>query len=180
MVVLPLMVRDLYNGSAGGIAGAFAANMLGTCTVIFFLMRRGGVERPGRALVVWGFASIAVVSLLYFELPAWGFYTVIYFWGMCGGVSMTMSRSIVQEASPESHRARLMSVYSLGMMGGMPVGSLVLGWCVGYFGARNSILVPVVGMTVVQLALLATSRLWYIRRLAVEFPDDDALLHAAD
>jgi MFS family permease len=180
MVVLPLMVRDLYQGSAGGIAAAFAANMLGTCTVIFFLMRRGGVERPGRALVVWGFASVAVVSLLYFELPLWGFYTVIYFWGMCGGISMTMSRSIVQEASPESHRARLMSVYSLGMMGGMPIGSLFLGWCVGYFGARNSILVPVVGMTVVQFVLLATSKLWHVRRHMVEFSEDDALLQAAD
>lgn len=174
------MVRDLYHGSAGGIAGAFAANMLGTCTVIFFLMRRGGVERPGRALIAWGFVSVAVVSLLYFELPAWGFYTVIYFWGMCGGISMTMSRSIVQEASPESHRARLMSVYSLGMMGGMPIGSLFLGWCVGYFGARNSILVPVVGMTLVQTLLLVTTRLWHVRRQLVEPAHNQPLLQAAD
>jgi MFS family permease len=180
MVVLPLMVRDLYQGSAGGIAGAFAANMLGTCTVIFFLMRRGGVERPGRALIAWGFASIAVVSLLYFKLPPWAFYGVIYLWGMCGGVSMTMSRSIVQEASPETHRARLMSVYSLGMMGGMPIGSLLMGWSVGYFGARTTILVPVAGMAVVQLALLAWTRLWHVRRQVVEFAEGETLLHAAD
>ena len=121
-----------------------------------------------------------MVSLLYFELPAWGFYTVIYFWGMCGGISMPMARSIVQEASPETHRARLMSVYSLGIMGGMPFGSLLLGWCVGYFGARNSILVPVVGMTVVQLVLLATSRLWHVRRKLADISDHDALLRAAD
>ncbi|MFP6837874.1 MAG: MFS transporter [Pseudomonadales bacterium] len=179
MVVLPLMVRDLYHGSAGGIAAAFAANMLGTCTVIFILMRLGGVERPGRALVVWGFASAAVVSLLYFELPMWGFYLVIYLWGICGGISMTMSRSIVQEASPESHRARLMSVYSLGMMGGMPFGSLFLGWFVGQFGTRNAILVPVIGMTVVQLVLLGTSRLWYVRRQLGEISQASAPLHAA-
>jgi MFS family permease len=180
MVVLPLMVRDLYNGSAAGIAGAFAANMLGTCTLIFFMMRRGGIERPGRALVIGGFASVAVVSLLYFELPMWGFYTVIYFWGMCGGVSMIMSRSIVQEASPETHRARLLSVYSLGMMGGMPIGSLFLGWCVGYFGARNAILVPVVGMTVVQVLLLTTSNLWNVGRNLVEYPETEDGVVAAD
>jgi MFS family permease len=142
-------------------------------------MRLGGVERPGRALVVWGFASAAVVSLLYFELPMWGFYLVIYLWGICGGISMTMSRSIVQEASPESHRARLMSVYSLGMMGGMPFGSLFLGWFVGQFGTRNAILVPVIGMTVVQLVLLGTSRLWYVRRQLGEISQASAPLHAA-
>jgi len=166
MVLLPLMVRDLYHGSAGGIALAFAANMLGTCTTIFFLMRRGGIERPGRALIIGGLSSVSIFSLLHFDLPAWGFYAVIYFWGLCGGISMTMTRAIVQEASPETHRARLMSVYSLGMMGGMPLGSLVLGWCVGYFGARNAVLIPALGMLAVNLALLATSRLWHVQRQA--------------
>ncbi len=168
MVILPLMVRDLYQGSSGGIALAFVANMAGTCTTIVALMRRGGVERPGRALMLGGTTSCVVLSLLHFEMPLWAFYTVVYFWGMCGGISMTMSRSIVQEASPETHRARLMSVYSLGMMGGMPVGSIVLGWCVGAFGARNAVLVPVVGMACVQLLLFTRSRLWNVRRLIAE------------
>jgi MFS family permease len=165
MVILPLMVRDLYQGSAGGIALVFAANMAGTCTTIVFLMRRGVLERPGRALLLGGMISVSVLSLLHLDLPAWGFYLVVYLWGMCGGISMTMSRAIVQEASPATHRARLMSVYSLGMMGGMPIGSLLLGWCVGQFGVRNAVLVPVVGMVCVLALLLATSRLWNVRRL---------------
>jgi len=165
MVVLPLMVRDLYGGSAGGIALAFAANMLGTCTTIFLLMRRGGVDRPGRALVLGATLSSCILLTLHLELPVWGFYLAVYLWGMCGGISMTMSRSIVQEASPESHRARLMSVYSLGMMGGMPLGSLLLGWCVEHLGARDAVLIPVVGMLTVLLLLVVRSPIWNIRRL---------------
>ena len=165
MVILPLMVRDIYLGSAGGIALVFAANMAGTCTTIFWLMWRGGVDRPGRALLLGGTTSIAFLSLLHLELPIWAFYLVVYLWGLCGGISMTMSRAIVQEASPESHRARLMSVYSLGMMGGMPIGSIGLGWCVGQFGARNAVLVPVIGMAIVQVILLTRSSLWHVRRL---------------
>jgi MFS family permease len=164
MVLLPLMVRDLYQGGAGGIALAFAANMLGTCTTIVFLMRRGGVARPGRALLLGGLTSSMILSALYFDLPAWGFYLVVYLWGLCGGISMTMSRAIVQEGSPETHRARLMSVYSLGMMGGMPIGSLLLGWCVGVMGARTAVLVPVVGMATVLILLLTTSKLWRVER----------------
>jgi MFS family permease len=168
MVILPLMVRDIYQGSSGGIALAFIANMGGTCTVILWLMRRGGVDRPGRALLIGGCTSAAFLSLLHFELPLWAFYTVVYLWGMCGGISMTMSRAIVQEASPETHRARLMSVYSLGMMGGMPIGSIGLGWCVGRFGPHDAVLVPVVGMACVQVLLLTRSKLWNVRRVIDE------------
>jgi MFS family permease len=165
MVILPLMVRDIYDGGAIGIAGAFAANMLGTCTVIFLLMRFGGLERPGKALIIVGFTSCVVLSILHLNLPEWGFYTVLYFWGMCGGISMTMGRAIVQEASPQSHRARILSVYSLGMMGGMPIGSLLLGWSVGEFGARNAILLPSVGMALVLIYLVVASSLWQVRRM---------------
>jgi MFS family permease len=167
MVLLPLMVRDLYAGSSAGIAGAFTANMLGTVTTILVLMRRGGVDRPGRAMLLAGISGSLSLSLLFFELPEWLFYFVIYLWGLGGGISMTMSRSIVQEASPETHRARLMSVYSLGMMGGMPIGSLALGWCVGQFGVRNAVLVPVIGFALVVM-FLGSSKLWQVRRMSGE------------
>jgi MFS family permease len=166
MVVLPLMVRDLYHGSAGGIALVFAANMLGTCTTIFFLMRRGGLERPGRAMVIGSSISLCILSMLSLELPLWAFYGVVYLWGLCGGISMTMSRAIVQESSPDSHRARILSVYSLGMMGGMPFGSVLLGWCVDLFGARTAVLVPAAGMLCVILIVVTRTRLWHVRRHA--------------
>jgi MFS family permease len=127
-------------------------------------MRRGGVRRPGRAMMIGSVVSLSILSLLYLELPIAAFYVVIYLWGLCGGISMTMSRAIVQEASPDTHRARLMSVYSLGMMGGMPLGSILLGWTVGVFGARNAVLVPVVGMALVVALLAWRTRLWHVER----------------
>jgi MFS family permease len=166
MVILPLMVRDIYSGSAGGIAAVFAANMLGTCTTIVLLIRRGGLERPGRAMLINALISCATLSLLHLPLPQWLFYLVVYGWGLGGGISMTMSRAIVQEAAPDTHRARIMSVYSLGMMGGMPIGSLLLGACVGQLGARNAVLVPVAGMALVVVLVLFTSELWRVRRQA--------------
>ncbi len=179
MVILPLMVRDLYAGSATGIAAVFAANMLGTCTTIMWLIRRGGLARPGRALLATGLVSCVILSVLHFELSEWLFYVVVYGWGLCGGVSMTMSRAIVQESAPETHRARLMSVYSLGMMGGMPLGSLLLGWCVGQFGVRDAVLVPVVGMAGVVLLLLTTSRLWWVERASGPLDEEPADMPAS-
>lgn len=164
IVVLPLMIRDIYGGSSQEIAMAFAANMLGSSTTIFWLMRRGGIENSGRALLIGSLISLSMLSILTQELSQPLFYFVIYLWGVCGGMGMTMSRSIVQEAAPESHRARLLSVFSLGMMGGMPIGSAVLGACVDAFGPRNAVWVPVIGMLVVTLLLIFTTRLWHVRR----------------
>jgi MFS family permease len=164
MVILPLMVRDIFDGGAKGIAMAYGANMLGTCTVIFFLMRRGGVERPGRALLIGGVISSAVLSILHFDMPEWLFYFVIYLWGMCGGISMTLSRAIVQEASPPTHRARLMSVFSLGMMGGMPVGSAVVGVLVEHIGVQNAVLINSGGMLLVLTYLYLRTELFEVKR----------------
>ena len=77
---------------------------------------------------------------------------------------MTMSRAIVQEASPTTHRARIMSVYSLGMMGGMPIGSIVLGWSVEEFGARDAVLIPVFGMAATLVYLVIATDLWKLTR----------------
>ena len=164
MVILPLMVRDIFDGGASGIAMAYAANMLGTCTIIFFVMRRGGVARPGRALILSGCFSSLVLSCLYYELSELMFYGVIYVWGMCGGISMTLSRAIVQEASPPTHRARILSVFMLGMMGGMPIGSAIIGVLVEYMGVRNAVLVPGLGMLLVIAYLYLATNLYDVKR----------------
>ncbi len=162
MVLLPLMVRDLYGGGSAEIATTFAANMLGTVVVTFVLMHRGRTARPGRALLVAGAVSASVLSLLMLELPELVFYGVVFAWGICGGIGMTMSRTIVQEAAAQSHRARIMSVYSLGLMGGMPIGSFTLGIVTDWVGVRQAVWVPVIGMLVILLYLRLRTQLWYV------------------
>jgi hypothetical protein len=39
---------------------------------------------------------------------------------------------------------------------------------VGQFGARNAVLVPVLGMVLVQVLLMTRSKLWNVRRLIDE------------
>ncbi len=162
MVLLPLMVRDLYGGGSAHIAGTFAANMLGTVVVTAVLMRIGRVNRPGRALLIGAAVSSTVLACLFLDLPLWGFYLVIFFWGCCGGVGMTMSRTIVQEAALATHRARVMSVYSLGLMGGMPIGSYAIGVAADLIGVRNAVWIPVIGMLTILLYLAIRSNLWSV------------------
>ena len=173
MVLLPLMVRDLYDGGSAHIAGTFAANMLGTVVVTTILMRIGRITRPGRMLLIGAAVSSTVLGLLLFDLPLWGFYAVIFLWGCCGGIGMTMSRTIVQEAAIATHRARVMSVYSLGLMGGMPVGSYAIGVAADLIGVRNAVWIPVVGMLSILLYLALRSNLWSVESKLAQTPESE-------
>ena len=164
MVALPLVVRDVFVGGAFEIALMFAANMLGTCATIGILMRIGGVARPGRAILVTGGLSMLTVIGLSLPMPFWVFLSGCFVWGTCAGMNMTMSRSMVQEIAPEAFRARILSVYTLGLMSGMPIGSLLMGWCVARFGAQEALLVPAFGMGFVYLLLGLTTVLWRVSR----------------
>jgi len=86
-----------------------------------------------------------------------GFYAVIFCWGLGGGVCINMLRSIVQAASSTSHRARVMSVFSLGMLGGMPIGSLLMGYCAAVFGALPTLAVPVIGVLAAVVYVYSTT-----------------------
>jgi hypothetical protein len=53
-----------------------------------------------------------------------------------------------------------MSVYSLGMMGGMPMGSLAMGYVIGVFGPLHAAWVPVIGMAAVVAWVAWKTNLW--------------------
>jgi MFS family permease len=162
MVLLPLMVRDVYGGGAGQISLAFTANMAATVVVTIWLIRRGGIQRQGRALLIGAAAGVVFLLPLHFAIPMWGFYLTIFGWGLGGGLVLSMSRTIVQEAAPASHRARIMSVFSLGMMGGMPIGSFAMGHAINAFGPLNAALIPVVGMAVVLTVIVLATDMWQV------------------
>ena len=84
-------------------------------------------------------------------------------WGLCGGVAMSMSRSILQERAPASHQSRVMAAFSLATVGGTPVGALITGLAVGAVGVRWATLMPVLGVAGITLAVLATHDIWQLR-----------------
>ena len=156
VVLMPLAVRDLYGGTAQDISIGFAVFVLGTLTSIVGLMRRGGTARPGRALVAVLFGGCVVLAPLAFAPPLWGFQVCIFLWGMGGGVAMTMSRTIMQERAPPTHRARVMAAFSLANAGGAPLGSLLMGLVVGALGVQHAVLVPIAGVAIVTSLVVLT------------------------
>jgi MFS family permease len=150
-VLNPLAVRDVYGGAAFDIALSYMCFMVGTIIVTIILVATGGIRRQGLGLMIALVAGGVCLILTNLRLPFYGYLFCIGLWGMCGGVAMSLGRAIVQESAPENYRARALSIYSLGTLGGAPVGAVsmgcfasVMGPLLGFFVAAAGVFFTVV------------------------------------
>ena len=167
LVLLPVMIRELYGGGSLGLAGGFGFNLAGTVLATLVLMKTGRIRYPGRALIFGTVFSCSFLLTLTLPLVDWLFYLILFFWGAGGGLIVIMSRSIVQENAPDTHRARIMSIFSLAMMGGSPIGSLLMGLLIDQVGVHIATLFPVIGMIITALFLVVRLPLWAIQSASV-------------
>jgi len=165
-VIIPVLVRDEYMGGYGLLAillvtfwvGAFVANVL--------LSQLGSIEFPGRALMMAQAVTVITMGMLALPLPLAGLFALVFGWGLGGGVAISLSRAVVQENAPDHMVARVMSVYQLGLFGGMPMGAFAMGYIVDAIGPRPAALIPMIGLTIVLLGIALFTPLLKLRRAA--------------
>ena len=171
MVVVPLMVRDIYDGREAELALVNIAFWGGTIVASVVLMRLAqALRRRGRAMLLSLASGAVVMSTFTFDLSFWAFCGLCFIWGCGAGTTMTMSRTIVQTMAPESHRARILALYQLGFSGGAPVGAFVMGLTVSFIGLQNAVLVPAICMIVILTTMTLRSDLWRFETPATAQP----------
>ena len=163
-VLNPIMVRDYYDGSAARISMSFGAFMLGTICMTIVLVIRGGLQRHGRglviALVLGGFCLLAASTY-----PSFAVYIAsLFVWGLFGAVAISMTRTIMQESAPDEYRARVMSIFSLGNLGGTPLGALLMGFIATRFGPLTGFVVAAAAMMSVAVACALLTPIWKIEQ----------------
>jgi hypothetical protein len=164
LAVLPLVVRDIYHGGAAEIAYINLAFWAGTIIAAFAfagLARR--FSRRGRLVV--GAVSVGAPILLCMALqpPFLALNALCFIWGLGAGITMTQSRTILQIVAPPTHRARLMSLFQLGLGGGGPIGAFIAGSLASVLGLKLAMVLPALAMTVLIAAVLMFSRIWTMR-----------------
>ena len=103
-----------------------------------------------------GFCLILAASATTFEF----YLASLVLWGMCGAIAMSMSRTLLQQAAPEAFRSRVLAIFSLANLGGMPVGGLILGFSSVSLGAQKSLWVVALTMFIVVLIFQISRSLW--------------------
>jgi Transmembrane secretion effector len=164
MAVLPIAVRDHYGGGAAELAYmnlAFWAATIVAAMAFATLARRFTLR--GRliavAVTMGGGVLVTLSTLPPFPL----FVALIFVWGIGAGITMTQSRTVLQIMAPPSHRARLLSLFQLGLSGGGPIGAFVTGSICAVWGIQAAMLLPAVAMLLAIVVIVLRSRLWSMR-----------------
>ncbi len=164
LVQMPLIVRDLYQGGSAGLALLNISFMGGTTVMVLALRRARPVRRQGRAMVLASWISAGVIGLIALSPSFPVMCLLAAVWGGSGGVTMIMSRTLVQGAAPAESRGRVLSMFQLAYVGGAPLGCFAMGLLIDAMGVVNAALVPAAGLALVLVAAYFTSAIWELRQ----------------
>lgn len=153
LVILPIFSRDVYKGGSGFLSLIFVTFWLGAFFSALAMTRFRHLRRPGVVmLLAQGFGALCMLVLT-LELSAARFLGLCFVWGLAAGISITVSRAIVQTAAPKAHLARVLAVYQLGFMGGAPIGAGIAGLAVQHWGIYVAPWLPAIGLMGIVLIL---------------------------
>ena len=164
MAVLPLVVRDYYLGGSAELAYvnlAFWAATIVAAVAFAALARR--LTLRGRLIGAAVFTGALVLLALASQPPFAVFIALNFVWGIGAGITMTQSRTIIQIVAPATHRARLMSLFQLGLGGGGPIGAFIAGSLASLLGLKLAMILPALAMVVLIAVVLVFSRIWTMR-----------------
>jgi MFS family permease len=170
LVVLPLINRDVYGMGSDGIRNMFVTFWAGAFVSSVALTRMRRASRPGRMLLLAQFLGSICILLLVLRLPYPAFLSLVFVWGLAAGVSITMSRAIVQEVAPMDRLARVLSVYQLGFMGGAPLGAALMGILSDVFGPLQVAFVPAFGMAIMVIWIALATPIWTLQMAQPDAP----------
>lgn len=159
-VLVPLILRDIYQGGASEIAYTFSTFMAGGAVSTLWFVRNGHVDFPGRPLLLGYVLSGVALFIWSLDVPLWGFLMATGIWGIGSGMCISMGRAIMQEAAPPSHRARVLSVYYLCAAITRTLSSFATGYLVAAIGARDAAFIPALFTFVFCGVLVAVTNLW--------------------
>lgn len=160
LVVLPILNRDTYGFGPDGLRDMFVTFWLGAAVSTFVLSAFRAIKRQGRWLLFAQLLGVITIATMIFPIPHEIFLGIVFVWGIAAGVSITLSRAIVQAAAPKDQLARVLSVYQLGFMAGAPIGAAMMGFIVDSFGPRMAAIVPATGMGILILWVFLFTPIW--------------------
>ena len=163
LVVLPIINRDVYHFGSSGIRDMFVTFWMGAFVSSAVLAVFKRIKRQGRLLLIAQFVASASILLMMGTIPHWIFLGIVFVWGLAAGISIAMSRSIVQDSAPKAKLARVLSIYQLGFMAGAPFGAALMGALVDVFGPQKIAVVPAGGMILLIAWMVFFTPVWNMK-----------------
>ncbi|MDP9225865.1 MAG: MFS transporter [Actinomycetota bacterium] len=159
-VMLPLIATGPFHGGAGLYGALSAAMGVGTLAGALISASRA---RPTRKLLVGSAIAFGILIVAAGAAPNFAVEMVILIpLGALSIVFIATGNAMLQIASTDAMRGRVMALYSVVFLGTTPIGSPLVGWIAQTSGARTAFYVAG-GATL----LGALAALWGLRRSAI-------------
>ncbi|HEY1373783.1 MAG TPA: MFS transporter [Candidatus Binatia bacterium] len=155
--LMPVFAAKVHNGGADALGVMMGAVGLGALTGALFLARRAQLRGIGKVIVAAG-VGFGLGLMVFTAAPVFSLsLAVLLVVGFCWMVLIAASNTVLQALAAERVRGRVMSVFSMSLVGMAPFGSLMMGLLADRYGAP--IVVAAGG------GCCAVAGLWYARLL---------------
>jgi len=138
-VFLPVFAREVFKQGPTTYTLLLVCSGTGSVAGAVIVAAIGKVQRQGRAMLIilamFGGLIIAFCSAKTLPVAC----VILFCCGAALLASFSLVATLVQNITTDDMRGRVMSVYNVAFRGGMPVGSLLLGYLVPRFGVQTTI-----------------------------------------
>jgi MFS family permease len=141
VTLLPVFARDIFQTGATGYSTMMATSGAGAVTGALLYASLSGIERKGHFTlrVQLVFAALLVLFALSRHLLL--SYLILFLGGICLMALFASVTSLVQLATTEEMRGRVMSIFMLAFRGGMPLGNLAAGFLASQISASVTLVI---------------------------------------
>jgi predicted MFS family arabinose efflux permease len=156
LTMMPVFARDVFHVGPGGLGGLLALSGGGSVAGALVLAARSGRDGKGKLAVTAGltFAASLVLFALSPGLAVASTALVAAGWGMVTLIAPV--NTLVQSIVPDELRGRVMSLYSLVLLGMMPLGNILVGSLAQAIGTPAAVALSggALGISIVAVTLL--------------------------
>lgn len=126
-VLIPVYASTVFGGDARTLGWLMSSSAAGAVIAALYLAGRKELRGIGRVILFGTFLTGTAISVFAFSHLQWLSMLCLMMTGLGSVLVMAANNTLVQNMVDEDKRGRVMSIYTLGVMGGMPLGALMVG-----------------------------------------------------
>jgi MFS family permease len=156
VTLMPVVATDVFELGATGYSMLMTASGAGAVVGAFIVAGSAQTVRKGRLSLLFLVCFASFLFAFAFSRNLWLSMTLVFFTGASLLGVVALLTSLVQLATTEEMRGRVMSIFMLAFRGGMPLGSLTAGWIAERWSVTAALSINAVALASVGLFFLLT------------------------
>lgn len=154
ITLMPVVAKETLGLGASGYSWLMAASGAGSVIGAIFVAGTARAANKGRLALLFQIAFALFLLGFAFSQNLWLTLALTFLTGACLLGVITLVSSLVQLATTEEMRGRVLSIFMLAFRGGMPLGNLLAGWTAERWSVTAALAINAIAVAAVGLAFL--------------------------